>query len=80
VDVPTSTTRDVVWNQDCYLEVDWKGLKTIEMFEVIEYDTHWKVILWRSRVGNGLRPKVCIHALHYCKRVVLRFPGVVPAE
>jgi len=72
--------RDVVQNQDCYLEVDQEGLKNIEVFKGTEYDTHRKVILWRSRVGNGSRPKVCMCALHYCKRVVLRFPGVVPVE
>ena len=54
--------------------------ETIKVFEIIEYDTHQKAILWRSRVGNGLRAKVCACALHYCKRVVLGFPGVVLVE
>jgi len=54
--------------------------KTFKVFKILEYDTHWKVILWRSRVGNESRPKVCACALHYCKRVVLGFPGVLPAE
>jgi len=72
--------RDIVWNQDFYLEVDLKGLKTIEVFKGTEYDTHQKVILCRSRVVNGSRSKVCAHAFHYCKRVVLRFPGVVLVE
>ena len=53
--------------------------KTIEVFEIIEYDTHQKVILWRSRVGDGLRPKFCTYVLHYCRRVVLEFPGVLLA-
>ena len=53
-------------------------LKTIEVFEIIEYDTHQKAILWRSRVGNGLRAKVCACALHYCKRVVLGVQGLYP--
>src|SRR5882724_10259405 len=53
--------------------------KTFKVFKIIEYDTH-QVILWRSRVGNKSRPKVCVCALHYCKRVVLGFPGVVPVE
>jgi len=47
--------------------------ETIKVFEIIEYDTHRKVILWRSRVGDGLRPKICVCVLQYCKRVVLEF-------
>src|SRR5882724_10040289 len=73
VDVPTSISKG------CHSELEslfggWpERLKTIEVFKVIEYDTHQKVILWRSRVGNRLRPKVCMCVLHYCKRVVLEF-------
>jgi len=75
MDVPTSkSTKHSVQNWVCYPEFDWKGLKVLRCFGRTECDTHRMVILRRSRVGNGSRPQVWMHALcGYIKRVVLGF-------
>src|SRR5882724_425410 len=67
----------IVQNQVFYLEVDQKGSKMWKCSGRSAYVTHWNLILWRSRVGNGLRPKVCMHAFHSCKSTVLGFSRVL---
>ena len=50
------------------------GMNWVKPYIGSQYDTHWEVILRRSKVGNRLRPQASMHELHSCiKRVVLRF-------